>query len=196
MRELRRWAVALGRKLAGSRRWLVVAAAGVVVVVLVTVVAVVGGDDGGRPPSRVLGAWVEPDQYGRAPACDGFSRETLATLGPLPAGERAGGAAHAYCGWPNGSDGFLYVMVNVHPADGSGAAKAQRWLAAEPGEPVTSPDIGDAAKLQRHDEGCTLQFRRSNLIARIGFIADRGGACDARVLALGAEFASRLPRAT
>lgn len=192
MRVLHQWVRDKWARATRPLLWLAVVAVGLVVVV--GLAAAVRVDNSDHAFRRVLGEWVEPDRYARAPACDGFARETLATLGPLPASERSAGQAHTYCGWPLAADGFLYVMVNVLLADGAGASQARRWLHGEPGEAVATPQIGDAAKLERHDEGCTLQFRHSNLIARIGYVADGGGDCGSRVVALSAEFASRLPR--
>lgn len=164
----------------------------VVVVALVAVAAiVVVGLTRNRPEPQAKPEGPA-DSYAEAPKCDAFSpavRETLpdedASLNQAMAGT-AGGAGYR-CLWIASGAEVLVTSETLAAADGrTGAAQAADWVRDLPGDPLTDPKIGDAAKLDTSQ--CDLTFHQSNLVVDI--IGGKPGNCRERLITLARDFAT------
>lgn len=165
---------------------IVVAVVALVAAVVIVVVGFSGGDP--EPQAKAKGP---ADSYAEAPKCDGFSpevRESLpdddASLNQPMAGT-AGGAGYR-CLWITSGTEVMVTTETLTAADGrTGAARAAEWVRDLPGDPLTAPKIGDAAKLDPAQ--CNLTFHLSNLVVDI--IGGKPGSCRQRLTQLARDYA-------
>lgn len=164
----------------------VVVVAALVAVAVIVVVGVLGNE-----PKQRAAPQGPADSYAEAPKCDGFSpdvRETLpdsdASLNQPMAGT-AGGSGYR-CLWVSDNTEVMVTSETLTAADGrTGAARAAEWVADLPGDALTDPQIGDAAKLDTSQ--CDLTFHISNLVVDI--IGGKPGSCKQRLIDLAHDYA-------